>query len=154
MTVTQLPNNDPVWAQVPADVRAIVTDAIRGTCGCARAWVQDGRIVVTIYLECPGHDEWHLAQTHISPRSWRNVRADLLTRGFVPYRDDAVQWIGPASEVATCSLPRYRVVDHSGDAAVVLYETNNAWLAKYYARFYGALHGRDDLCVEERRETP
>ncbi len=153
MTVTRLPNNDPVWAQVPADVRAIVDAAVRETCGVARPRLQDGRIIVTVYLDFPGHDDvCELVHTHPTPpRAWRAVRAELLTRGFVVYRDDCVEWIGPVVEEDSRVSPRYRVVDHSGDAAVVLYETNNAWLAKYYARFYGALHLREDVRVEDRQ---
>lgn len=153
MTFIPIRHDDALWARVPVNIREIVNNAVRETCGVAHPWLRDGRIGVTVYLDFPGHDDvCDLVQTHPTPpRGWRAVRADLLTRGFVAYRDDCVEWSGPAVDEDARVSPRYRVVDHGGDAAVVLYETGNAWLAKYYAHFYRVLHGRDDLRVEDRQ---
>lgn len=152
MTFIPFRHDAALWARVPADVRVIVDAAVRETCGVAHTRLQDGRIIVTVYLDFPGHDDvCELVQRHPTPpRAWRAVRAELLTRGFVVNRDDCVEWIGPVVEEDARVSPRYRVVDPGGDALVVLYETDSAWLAKFYKRFYKVLHLRDDVRVEDR----
>lgn len=152
MTYFPYRNNAALWARVPQHIREAATAAASETCGHALPYLRGDQILVSVYLDFPGHDDLCRHYQHkTAPRPWRAVRDELLTQGFVMQQEDCVEWVGPVVEEVTRVSPRYRVVDYGGDAAVVLYETNNAWLAKYYARFYGIMHVRDDLRVEDRQ---
>jgi len=147
---------EALWAQVPAHLRTAVRTAVGEVCGFAYPRREGGRLVVAVYLDFPGHDDLcaRLRKHPKPPRPWQQVRDELCALGFDHRSATCLAWVGPEVDPVVPQVPgspRYRVVDHSGDAETVLLLTDVMWVARLYAWLYTRVHRDGDVRIEERQ---